>query len=982
MIRLAVALALAGALVAPAAAQQVSPPQQSADTVLTPEQRAMERLRLLGGVAQPDSLRPTVDTVRTQRVQVAGARGGGTLPARIQRDSIMDLLLGVPDYVATQYQGDTANFHARTNRLELRGRPQVEREGSQLAADSLIVYDELLARVCGYGTPVLQTPGMANPLVSEGVCYDTERQVAFAQNAETTVAEGATWHLRGNVYFQGDDFYSHRAIFTDCDLPWPHYHYHFGAERVKVVRDNILVARDVTLSFADVPVFWLPFMVQSLSQGRRSGILMPRFGINDIARTSARYSRRIEDVGVYWAVNDYIGTELAMDWFADNWTAVRGSLDYNFADRFLRGGLTYRQFWRQEGGREFTLSSQNSWQMDERTNLNLTANYTTSSAFVQQRSFDPRELNRSIDSNTSIRRRFDWGTMSFGATRNQQLSDNTVRWTLPSLNLNMSPITLFEALPGEERWFSNMTWQAINSQVRITRLDVDDANLNPRVQGRRTLESDAATGLTLGRLGLSQNVRFSEQTLHERQVPGDSVVVLPGSNDQRGQWNTRLNFQQRLIGTSTFTPGLALAGQFARNDETGEAFLHAPTRLDFNAALQGDLYGFWGGIGAFDRFRHRLSPSISYGYSPEARADSLQRAVFRSTPALEQNRISIGLSQTIEARYRGGVVSDGSGGPGAARPAGAVVDAAADTIHEKMPGAPAGADAATGSDGPRRRERAQTITLLSINTDALVYDFVRAREGDGIVTTQISNSVQSDLMRGLQLSFTHDLFRQPAVAPFQPVPDTISPVSPGINAASREFAPHLSRVNASFSLSGDSWLFRVLGLGRGSGQGPDARAGTPLQDMEPNVGGPAVDMTRSEFGMVGTNRRTQIGQQRMGAAGAWNASMNYTLFRPRDQLPGQDRDNQMLTGQFMFQPTENWSVNWRTGYAIGGTGFTDHVLTLSRRLHDWDANFDFVRAQNGNFSFQFRVHLRANPDIKLDYSQTDAPGIRSQQGIR
>jgi hypothetical protein len=28
-----------------------------------------------------------------------------------------------------------------------------------------------------------------------------------------------------------------------------------------------------------------------------------------------------------------------------------------------------------------------------------------------------------------------------------------------------------------------------------------------------------------------------------------------------------------------------------------------------------------------------------------------------------------------------------------------------------------------------------------------------------------------------------------------------------------------------------------------------------------------------------------------------------------------------------------------------------------------------VKAQNGNFSFQFRVSLRANPDIKFDYNQ-------------
>jgi hypothetical protein len=51
------------------------------------------------------------------------------------------------------------------------------------------------------------------------------------------------------------------------------------------------------------------------------------------------------------------------------------------------------------------------------------------------------------------------------------------------------------------------------------------------------------------------------------------------------------------------------------------------------------------------------------------------------------------------------------------------------------------------------------MTLLSISTDALTYDFVRAREtGEGLTNTQISNSITSDLLRGMQLSFTHDLF--------------------------------------------------------------------------------------------------------------------------------------------------------------------------------------------------------------------------------
>jgi hypothetical protein len=77
----------------------------------------------------------------------------------------------------------------------------------------------------------------------------------------------------------------------------------------------------------------------------------------------------------------------------------------------------------------------------------------------------------------------------------------------------------------------------------------------------------------------------------------------------------------------------------------------------------------------------------------------------------------------------------------------------------------------------------------------------------------------------------------------------------------------------------------------------------------------------------------------------------------------------MVTTNFSFQPTQMWNVRWSTGYSFSEKEFTDHILTFTRQMHDWDANFDFVKAQNGNFSFQFRVSLRANPDIKFDYHQ-------------
>jgi hypothetical protein len=965
---LAAACLLAGSVLPVAVQAQVTPAPPT-DTARTPAQRALDRLRSLGGVGQADTLRQPVDTVQAEQVNIVvpGAAGAATArpatapPSQIQRDSIMNALLaGIPSYIATEYQGDTVRFQAEGGRLELRGSPQVAREGNQLVADSLIVYDERTARACGYGSPVLHATAMTHPLASDTVCFDVQRQVGWARGAQTTFSEGATWNLRGEtLVVDGNDYYSHRAIFTDCDLPWPHQHYHFGARSVKVVRDNVLVARDVTLNFQDVPVFWLPFMVQSLSQGRRSGLLMPRFGINDIVRQGTRYSRRIEDVGFYWAVNEYMGAEMALDWVSDNWTGLRGSFDYNFADRFLNGRLTYRQFWKQEGGREFTLASSNSWQMDERTNVSLTANYTTSSAFVRQRSIDPRELNRSIDSYGSLRRRFDFGNLSLGASRRQYLSDNTVTMQLPSASFNFVPVTLFSAEPGQERWYSNATWNG-STDLRVDRFMVGDNSPNRQAQDRQQFTTNASSGFTVGRFSWSQSFGFDEQRRDARTVLPDPTLAaqdtlfLPDALDQRGRWSTSLNFQQRLIGTSTFTPGLALGGEFVRNERSENQLVSSPTRIDFNASLNTELYGFWPGFAGFERFRHRLSPTISYSYSPAVRANPQQRAVFAIDTLVglrERNRIMIGLSQTFEGRRRAEVTADTT---------------AADTVQAGTPGE------------PRRRTQVQPIKLLSLSTSALVYDFIRAREiGQGLETTQIASSVQSDLIRGLQLSFAHDLFETTPLERTTLLAGPYQLRNTGLQQATtdRRFAPHLSSVNASFSLNSSSWLFRLLRLGVGE---PETGGADPLQPEDPLGAGPALDHTEAEFGMVGTSRRVAQRGPR-SAVGTWNANFTYSLSRPRSSIVGA-RENQMMTTGLTFQATENWGVRWDTSYSFTTSRFADHILTLTRTLHDWDANFDFVRAQNGNFQFQFRVHLRANPDIKFDYHQSDSPAVRQAQG--
>ena len=49
--------------------------------------------------------------------------------------------------------------------------------------------------------------------------------------------------------------------------------------------------------------------------------------------------------------------------------------------------------------------------------------------------------------------------------------------------------------------------------------------------------------------------------------------------------------------------------------------------------------------------------------------------------------------------------------------------------------------------------------------------------------------------------------------------------------------------------------------------------------------------------------------------------------------------------------------------------FNDHIVRLTRDLHDWEARFDFVQTATGNWSFRFEVALSGLRDLKFDYRQ-------------
>ncbi|CAN5636198.1 putative LPS assembly protein LptD [soil metagenome] len=861
---------------------------------------------------------------------VPGDTLAGGLAADPAADSIIAQLRQLPGFVITEYRGDSAIYRADQGELRLIGSAEVTREGDRLTADT-IIYRDRTDMVMAYGSP--RVVGQAQELTGNILYYDLARRRATALGARTQISEGSTWYVQGDVTLEDTDrvFASH-ARFTTCDLEIPHYH--FESDRIMVIRDRILVARPARLYFGNVPVLVLPFIVQNLEQGRRSGLLVPRFSVNDIVRTSNRHTREISGLGYYWAINEYMGAQLTGGWRSGAYTSMEGNLDYNWRRQFLNGNIAARSFWEDAGGTQFTLNARSQWRPDERTDLGLSAQYATSSRFIRDVSYDPRAVTQELDSNLRATRRFDWGSVALGATRRQSISDDGVSGTFPSVSINPRTFTFFQApTPELERWYSNASLQ-LNATGDRTFSGGRTAGQNPIADYTTTRVQGGVQQFNLGNLNFSAIGNLNQTTLQ----PITGPALIEGQDTASGQWRGSVSYQQRLIGQTMLSPTLSLRQEFRRSPVSGNEYVGAPIRPDFGASLSTALFGFFPGVGPYEGIRHRLSPSMSYGYSPQVQQTERQLELFGPVGGRAQNIVSLTLNQSFEAKLRE-----------PRRPL-AADEPVADTF---------GGDTARARQVAALPSEPQRVTLLSLSTSPIQYDFVLADStGNGFLTERVSNSISSDFLRGLTVQVEHELFDR----------RDLNPALPDNTGRLGMFAPRLSSLSTSFELGPGSALFRWLGMGDRPDQpaGQNAFPGDLPSDDPMAVGAGAA-----------TNNPIAVG------GGPWRSSINYSYSRPQRHFSvnpqRDDRAIQTLSANSSFMLSPGWGVSWSTDYSITDQEFGSHRLSFRRDLHRWQANFNFYQTPYGNSTFEFFVELIDNRDLKFQHREGN---LRIDQGRR
>jgi hypothetical protein len=764
--------------------------------------------------------------------------------------------------------------------------------------------------------------------------YDTCRRRGVVGAALTDFKQqGTDWFMRGDLAVDSGStrLYGAGSDVTSCALPEPHYH--FNAGEVKWLNRNIMVARPAVLYVRDVPILWMPFIFQDIRTGRRSGMLVPRFGLSDLVRTSDSYRRHVANVGYYFVLNDYLDVLAAVDWNAGNYIQYRSQASYRVLDRFLQGAVSFTRINQlDDESRSTRIGWDHQQRFSSRSSVNVGIDYATSTTVIQQNTVNPFLATAQLNSRANFDRRFAWGALAIGATYSQNLQNDVVTATLPSINLTPSPVNIGRSIT----WSPGLTFRNSQTLNNPTTVEViGEPGTRDTIQfDTRTTTFGLQTPLRIGRWNWSNGFTVVDQYSDQPRLfvipdsTGPADTLLYAKTFSTGvDWQTGINLPQLFSGSWKLQPGVAIvnttgAGPFMlRNQFSDGEFVQQGKRLQFSLGMRPTLFGFFPGVGPVNRIRHSFSPIVDYRYAPAAQVpEEYVRVLDPTGTALNarsdpQQTVSVGLSQAFEGKLR----------------------------------APGEDTAATN---------ARKLRLLSINTSSVEYNFEAAKlpGRSGWQTQRLTNSFSSDLLPGFQLSLLHNLWDGP------------------VGYDSTRFDPFLENVSASFNISAAT-VRAVAGLfGFAFGRSGGDRQERPEDAPPPGPGDePVRGYQGYAGGMGGTGYPGSFGPAPGGGRG-FSLGVQYSSSRTRESaaatpgIPptGGQRNVNLNLG---FSPTRNWSVSWTTNYDLDTEQFGQHYLRFERNLHEWQASFAFVRSPNGNVAFNFYISLTDLPDIKFDYDQ-------------
>lgn len=498
---------------------------------------------------------------------------------------------------------------SRSGNAFLYGSGKVNYDKIELTADVITMnVDSSVVRAAGRidtaglttGLPVFMDGG--TPYESDRISYNFKSKKGFINNVYTQQGDGFIMGGKAKKDSAGI-FYSQDGMYTTCDAEHPHFYVKLTRAKVRPKKDVVsgplyLVVEDVPLPLA------LPFGYFPFTSSYSSGIIMPTFG------DETERGFYLRDGGYYFAISDMMDLRLTGEIF------TKGSWGFGVASTYARrykysGSVDFSYLVTKSGekglpdyavGKNFRLQWSHRQDAKARPNSNFSAsvNFATSS---YERSnlnslYNPVLNSQSMrTSSVSYSHTFpDIGlTISGNMNIAQNMRDSTLSLTLPSLNVSLSKLYPFKRKKraGDERWYEKISL-SYSGQMNNSITTKEDKVL------KSNLVKDWNNGF-------KHNIPISATF----QL-FDFINITPSFNYTERWYFKKVNQEW----------------DYATNSVERDTVYGFNRVYNYNLSISANttLYGFYKPAGflknsRIDAVRHVFKPSVSFSYAPDFSAE-------------------------------------------------------------------------------------------------------------------------------------------------------------------------------------------------------------------------------------------------------------------------------------------------------------------------------------------------------------------------
>ncbi len=764
--------------------------------------------------------------------------------------------------------------------------------------------------------PLIKEEGR-DPMTGDAMTYNLKTRKGRISKGETKADDG--YYTGSRIKNESKKvFFIENSTYTTCDHDTAHFH--FESSKMKIIQNDVVVARPIILHLGQIPIFGIPLGIFPHKGGQRhSGWIMPSYGDN---KNRGQY---IQGLGFYWAPNDYWDSKFTLGFGDKQGTTFRINTQYrlrykfsgslNFFNRQYLSGTNDIMDLAENRNTSTTLRWTHKQELRNNQSLNANVTYSTSGDYNKKYGLSEAErMDQKAISNMSYSKRWPKTKNSFSANYYSNVDLLIDDKTNPSSNFFISPTR-----EGTQINIGNKTFPKFSFRHGQSNLFPTSAT---KKKWYNTITWNYGLNYTNKNRDYYESIQIDSSLFKWER---DSSGTLIEKNEQNNGWihTSTINAPQKLFKYISINPSVNLKSAWVNEtqdglwngstfDNTTKPGFASRTTGSFSMNANTQVYGLFAiPIGPLKAIRHVMSPSIGYSWTPDfskkvfgqdlgyvlTEKDSLGNEIFLdrfsgtmagNTPRSERKSMTFGLNNIFQAKVKKG-------------------------------------------------DEEKKIDLLSWRMSSS-YNFA----ADSMKLANLRSSVRSKIAGkiNLDLSMNHDFYRFDI--------NQNRRINQFNTNAKGIISPRLinARISTGFRLVGASWTDNE------KENGPDSTVDTTNFDD---------DLTGPGLGNPLKNMRNTLGKKQ-----SWNSNVSLSYSYSASN-PSNPTKNFWANTTSTINMTSNWRVSYRARFDLIKRDLVSHSFSIYRDLHCWELSLNWTPTGIGQgINFRLNVKSPTLRDLKIE----------------